>query len=372
MHGMTSVAAAICMLAGLASCSSGMRAESDGDGAGMGSAAPVGAAAAMPEAMARPNSRMQDVLTKLAELGGKPITTLSAPEARQQPTPADAVKALLTEEGKSTAPKPVGNVMDRVIPGPGGPLPVRVYTPEGSGPFPVVVYFHGGGWVIANLDTYDASARALADGARAVVMSVAYRQAPEHKFPAAHQDAFAAYKWALSNAGDIHGDSAKVAVAGESAGGNLAGAVSLMARDSGVTMPVYQVLVYPIANYDFSTESYREDAMAKPLNKAMMQWFFEKYLRTPADGASPLISLVDAPDLHGLPPATVITDQIDPLRTEGQMYAERLKEAGVEVDVRTYMGVTHECFGMGAVLPEAREAVAQASAGLKKGFNASP
>ena len=330
--------------------------------------AQVAAAPMDSELSAKPNSQMQAVLDELAALNPKPIPQLSAPEARKQPTPADAVKALLTKQGKRTAPMPVGNVVDRMIPGPGGQIPVRIYTPKGSGPFPVVVYYHGGGWVIANLDTYDASPRAMVNMANAVVVSSHYRQGPEHKFPAAHQDAFAAYRWVLKNAKSLQGDPSKVAVMGESAGGNLAAAVSMMARDSSVQSPVYQVLVYPIAGSDVNTPSYQENAAAKPLNKPMMQWFFEKYLRTPADGKSPLIDLVNA-DLQGLPAATVITAQIDPLRSEGKALADRLKDAGTQVDYRNYDAVTHEFFGMGAVVDEAKQAEQQAAQGLKRGFS---
>jgi acetyl esterase/lipase len=310
---------------------------------------------------------MQAVLDELAALHPKPITGLSAPAARQQPSPAEAVKGLLRNQGKSTAPEPVGNVVNRVIPGAGGSIPIRIYTPKGSGPFPVVVYYHGGGWVIADLDTYDASPRAITNLAHAVVVFSHYRQGPEHKFPAAHQDAFAAYRWVLKNAKSLKGDPSNVAVMGESAGGNLAAAVSMMARDSGVQLPVHQVLVYPIAGYDVNTPSYQENADAKPLNKPMMQWFFEKYLRAPADGQSPLIDLVHA-DLAGLPAATVITAQIDPLRSEGNELADRLKDAGVQVDYQNYEGVTHEFFGMGAVVDEAKQAEQQAADGLRKGF----
>ena len=320
-------------------------------------------------APAKPNGQMQGVLDQLAALHPKPITELSAPAARKQPSPADGVKALLKKEGKSTAPEPVGSVVNRTIPGAGGAIPIRIYTPKGSGPFPVVVYFHGGGWVIADLDTYDASPRAMTNMANAVVVSSHYRQGPEHKFPAAHQDAFAAYRWVLKNAKSLKGDPSKVAVMGESAGGNLAASVSMMARDSSVQLPVYQVLVYPIAGNDVNTPSYQENADAKPLNKPMMQWFFEKYLRTPADGKSPLIDLVHA-DLVGLPAATVITAQIDPLRSEGNELADRLKDAGVQVDYKNYEAVTHEFFGMGAVVDEAKQAERQAADGLHKGFGA--
>ncbi|CAN5858627.1 alpha/beta hydrolase [soil metagenome] len=313
---------------------------------------------------------MQAVLAELQALGPKPIPQLSAPEARKQPTPADAVKALLEEQGKSTAPEPVGGVVDRTVPGAAGPIPVRIYTPKGSGPFPILVYYHGGGWVIADLDTYDASPRALANLANAVVVSAHYRQGPEHKFPAAHQDAFAAYRWVLANARSLEGDSSNVAVAGESAGGNLAAAVSMMARDSGARMPAHQVLIYPIAGYDLDTPSYRENAEAKPLNKPTMQWFFDQYLRSAEDGNNPLIDLVHA-DLERLPPATVITAQIDPLRSEGKALADRLESAGVQVDYRNYEGSTHEFFGMGAVLDDAKAAQQQAAEGLRKAFASS-
>ncbi len=176
-------------------------------------------------APAKPNEQMQAVLDQLAALHPRPITALPAAEARKQPSPADAVKALLKKQGKSTAPEPVGSVMNRTIPGAGGPIPVRIYTPKGAGPFPVVVYYHGGGWVIANLDTYDASPRALANLANAVVVSAHYRQGPEHKFPAAHQDAFAAYSGCWRTPRRLKGDPSRVAVVGESAGGNLAAAV---------------------------------------------------------------------------------------------------------------------------------------------------
>lgn len=317
-----------------------------------------------------PTPAMKSVLDQLAALGGKPIETLTPAEARRQPTPADAVKALLDEQGKSTAPEPVGNVEDRTIPGAAGPIPVRIYTPKGEGPFPVVVYYHGGGWVIATINTYDASARALTNAANAVVVSVEYRKAPENKFPAAHEDALAAYRWALENTAEINGDPSRVAVAGESAGGNLAAAVAMLAADQGLQPPVHQLLVYPIANYAFDSESYRQNAQAKPLNAATMRWFFDHYLSSPAEGRDPRISLVSADDLSGLPPATVITAEIDPLRSEGQRYAELLDEAGVAVDARNYEGVTHEFFGMGAVLPQAKEAVNQAGGNLREVFEA--
>ena len=335
-------------------------------------AALVGLSAPAPAAApARPDPDMKMVLDELAALGGKPIETLAPREARRQPTPADAVKALLAKQGKSTAPEPVGEVVDATIPGPAGPIAARVYKPAvGAGPFPVIVYFHGGGWVIADLDVYDATPRALVNATGAMVVSSHYRQGPEHRFPAAHDDAMAAYTWVAKNAATWGGDPTRLAVAGESAGGNLAANVARMARKAGTTPPRHQLLVYPIAGHDMDTPSYRENAAAKPLNKPMMAWFFDHYLRRPADGADPRISLVKAPDLAGLAPATIVLAQIDPLRSEGAEYGERLRAAGVDVVTQRYDGVAHEFFGMGAVVAKAKDAVAAAGGRLKSSLNA--
>ena len=349
-------------LGGLAACT-----DRAGDGADSTAA---DTAAMTPTEMAAPDSQMAAVLSELAALGGKPIETLSAAEARQQPTPADAVMALLRKQGRSTAPEPVGNVADRTIPGAAGPIAARVYTPAGTAPaggWPVVVYYHGGGFVIATIDTYDASGRALANAAQAVVLSVEYRKGPEHKFPAAHDDAFAAYQWAVANAAGIGGNPAKVAVAGESAGGNLATTVAMRAKAQNVQAPVHQLLVYPVVNTDTTTASYVENANAKPLNRAMMGWFVRNYTSSPAEATDPRLTPLTQP-LAGLPSATVITAQIDPLRSEGEAYAEALRAAGVETNARTYDGVTHEFFGMGAVHPKAKDAVAFAAADLKAAF----
>lgn len=314
-----------------------------------------------------PDAQMKAVLDELAKLGPKPLEKLTPAEARSQPTPADAVMALLKREGKSTAPEPVGKVEDRTITGAAGSIPARVYWPKGDGPFSVVLYIHGGGWVIATLDTYDSSARALTNAANAVVVSTHYRQAPEHKFPAAHDDTYAAYKWVVANAVSINGDPGRVAVAGESAGGNMAANVSIRARDEKQHMPLHQVLVYPVADSSFNTPSYEANAIAKPLSKAAMMWFAKHYLKSEQEGKDPRITLIAA-NLQGLPPTTIITAQIDPLRSEGQMLGERLKAAGVDVTVRNYDGVAHEFFGMGAVVDKAKDAVQVAAARLKRGF----
>lgn len=317
---------------------------------------------------AKPNAQMQAVLDELAKLNPKPLGSVPASEARKQPTPADAVKGLLKTQGKPTTPEQVASVVDRSIDGPGGPIAIRIYTPEGDGPFPVIVYYHGGGWVIADLDVYDATPRAMANAADAVVVSAHYRQAPENKFPAAHEDAFAAYEWALENAEQLNGAPDRVAVMGESAGGNLAATVSVQARDKGIQMPVHQVLVYPIAGYDFDTESYKENANAKPLNRAGMMWFFEEYLNSPADGNSPMISLGKEDNVSGLPSTTLITAEIDPLRSEGKAYADKLEQENIDVRYQNYDSVTHEFFGMAAVIDEAKDAQAFAVEGLKDAF----
>lgn len=310
---------------------------------------------------------MQAVLDEFAKFEPKPIENLSAKEARKQPTPADAVKALLKARGESPRPEPVADVDNRSVKGPAGKIDIRVYMPEGQGPFPVILYFHGGGWVIADLDVYDSSPRALANAAQAVVVSSHYRQGPEDKYPAAHEDAFAVYGWVRENADKINGDPARIAVAGESAGGNLAAAVCLIARDKSMPQPIHQVLVYPVADYAFDTPSYRENATAKPLNRAMMQWFFEQEA-TPENANDPWLSILRAETLAGLPPATVITAQIDPLRSEGEAYAQKLRAEGTRVNYRNFDGVTHEFFGMGAVLPQAKEAVEFAAQDLRAAF----
>jgi len=323
---------------------------------------------AMAVTKSRANDDMQAVLDEFQQLGPKPIESLSAQDARDQPTPAEAVVEVLEEQDRGAEPQAVARVENRTIPGPGGKLPVRIYYPYGQGPFPIVVYYHGGGWVIGTVDTYDASARALCRAADAIIFSVEYRKAPEHKFPAAHEDAFAAYQWVSRHAESIGGDPSLVAVAGESAGGNLAGAVPLMARARNERMPVHQVLIYPVTGSDMNTPSYRDNEQAKPLNKAMMAWFFEKYLKDPADGKSPWINLVGNEDLKGLPPATIITAEIDPLQSEGRRYAERLREAGVPVTYRNFEGVTHEFFGMGAVVRDAKQAVRVVGRDLDRSF----
>jgi acetyl esterase len=305
---------------------------------------------------------MQTIIDQLTAMSGPtPMAKLPVPEARKAPSATDATMAVMQKFNIPTPPVTADTMSREVAPG----VKARIYTPKsGTAPFPIIVYYHGGGWVIANLNTYDPSVRALCEQTGAVIVSVAYRQAPEHKFPTAHNDSFAAYQWVVKNAASIKGDPNKIAVAGESAGGNLACAVSMMARDKKVALPKHQLLVYPIAGYDMNTPSYQANTQTKPLNKDLMAWFFQHYLRTPADGKSPMIDLVHA-NLKGLPPTTLITDQYDPLMSEGKMLADNLQKAGVAVKYQNYDGVTHEFFGMAAVVPEAKQAQAMASGELK-------
>ncbi|WP_232410904.1 alpha/beta hydrolase [Methylophilus sp. 5] len=312
---------------------------------------------------------MQLVLDALTALGGKPIETLSPTEARQQPTPADAVKRVLQQQGRFPATAQVSSHEISIPGGPLGSMPAHVYTPVGEGPFPVILYFHGGGFVLADSKVYEASIIALAQGARAIVVSVDYHLAPEHPFPTQPNEAFAAYQWLRQHAGELNGDRQRIAVAGESAGGNLAVVTSLMARDKDVPLPLHQLLIYPLVNNDTQNASYENNAHAKPLNAAMMYWFFGHYSQ-PAEAESAYALPDKAQSLKELPPATIITAEIDPLYEEGRAFAERLQNDGVPVAYRHFDGVVHEFFGMADVVAKAREAQVFAIAELRKAFDA--
>jgi len=313
-------------------------------------------------------SDMQKVLDELTLLGGKPIETLDVSAARAQPTPTDAVMSLLRKEGKDMSPTalvPDVASVDRPIQGAVGELPARIYTPKGDGPFPVVVYFHGGGWVIADKTVYDGGARGLCSTSEAIVISVDYRRSPEAKFPAAWDDAFAAYQWAVINAASLNGDPTRMALAGESAGGNLAISTAIAARDGNVQKPLAVLAVYPVGQTgNLETESYRDSENARPLNKAMIGWFVDKLLADPTDKSNPRLDLINA-DLKGLPPVIIINAEIDPLRSDGEMLEIALKEAEVDVTRKLYSGVTHEFFGMAAVVSKAKDAQAYAGKELQ-------
>ncbi|MEJ5990339.1 alpha/beta hydrolase [Ramlibacter sp. PS3R-8] len=315
---------------------------------------------------------MQAVLDAHAALNPKPLASLTPEEARRQPTPADAVKMVLRQQGRSADPAvlvPGVRHVDRMIAGAAGPIPARVYTPAGSGPFPVVVYYHGGGFVIADKEVYDGGARGLSKEANAVVVSIDYRRAPESKLPVQWNDALAAYRWTLGNAASIGGDPRRVALAGESAGGNLAVATAIAAREARLQMPVHVLSVYPIAQTQLDTPSYVQFQDAKPLNRPMMRWFLNQAARFPADLRDPHLDLVRA-QLQGLPPVTIINAAIDPLLSDGAMLEAALQRAGVPVQRRVYEGVTHEFFGMAAVVQDAKAAQAFAGQRLREAFEA--
>ena len=320
----------------------------------------------------RATPEMKAVIEKLMALGAKPVNTLTVEQARAQPTPADAVKAVLEAAGKSAAPEAVSKTEDIMVAGAAGKLDARVYWPadmqaDGAA-LPLIVYFHGGGWVIANLDVYDASPRALANQAKAVVVSVHYRQGPEDKFPAAHDDAVAAYADIVASAEKWSADPKRVAIVGESAGGGLAIDTAIAARDQKLTLPVAVIAVYPIAGSDMSTPSYIANQNAAPLGRAGMRWFFENYLNGPDDAQDPRIDINGAADLAGLPPVTIIAAEIDPLNSDGAILRDKLLAAGVKVTYQNWNGVTHEFFGMAAAVPEAKQAQDVAGTELRKAF----
>ncbi|UPL50246.1 alpha/beta hydrolase [Hymenobacter sublimis] len=320
------------------------------------------------------DAQMRAVIEQFVAFGTPPLPTLSPRQARMAPSVTDAVETLLRKNNREARAAAV-TTTQRLIPGaytpqsaPDGIL-VRIYTPtSGSGPFPVVVYYHGGGWVIGSLDVYEPSAKALAEKAGAIVVNVDYRLSPEAKFPAAHEDAYAAYKWARDNAASFGGNPAKVAVAGESAGGNMAVGVSLLAKERSLTLPTHILSVYPVANNDLNTASYNQYANAQPLNRPNVQYFTMNYFRTMADGDNRLISLVDVADLRGLPATTIIAAEIDPLLTEGQQLRDKLTQVGVATQYMLYSGTTHEFFGTHDVVPKAIEAQDFAASRLKAAF----
>lgn len=312
--------------------------------------------------------QMLTVIEKLQSFNAPPIYTLTPEQARNTPSAADAAMAVMNDYKISKPPMKV-DTTGVEIPVEGGQIHARIYTPQtGRSSYPIIVYYHGGGWVIATIDTYNSSAQSLAEQVEAVVVSVEYRKGPEFKFPTAHNDSYAAYTWALNNASSIKGDPLKIAVAGESAGGNLAINVSKMAKDNGIMQPLHQVLVYPVANNDINAASVIQYQDALPLNKPSLLWFFMHYFNNPAEGNDPRISLVDVADLSGLPPATILAAEIDPLQTEGKLLAEKLTASGVDVTYKLYVGVTHEFYGMNTVIPEAKQAQALVASQLKKAF----
>jgi acetyl esterase len=302
----------------------------------------------------------QELLDQLNALGVRPLSSMPVAEARRM------MEVMASMRGE---PVPIQSAVDRRIPGPGGEIPVRVYTPAGSGPWPLLVYFHGGGWVLGSLDTHDSICRELANGAGCVVVSVDYRLAPEHKFPAAADDCYAATQWAAAHAVELGAEATRLAVGGDSAGGNLAAVVAQMARDRGGPPIVFQLLIYPATVAAFDSPSYRQNAEGYLLTAADMRWFWEHYLNGPADADNPYASPLRAKHLTGLPPALVITAEFDPLRDEGEIYAWQLEQADVPARHSRYDGMIHGFFGMAHIMDKAKAAVREACGDLKLAFS---
>jgi acetyl esterase/lipase len=301
----------------------------------------------------------KQLMEQLAAAGMPPLDEMSVEGARQ---------AILAMAQMGGDPPALAEVVNRTIPGPAGEIPLRIYTPAGRPPFPVLVYFHGGGWVIGNLDSHDGTCRELARGAGCMVVSVDYRLAPENKFPAAPEDAYAATKWVAEHAASIGTDAGRVAIGGDSAGGNLTATVALMARDRGGPALLFQLLVYPVTDAACDTPSYAENADGYFLTRKAMQWFWGHYLERPSDGENAYASPLRAASLAGLPPGLVITAEFDPLRDEGEAYAARLEASGVHCRLKRYDGMIHGFFGMGRVLDQGKQAMAEATGNLRLVF----
>jgi acetyl esterase len=247
-------------------------------------------------------------------------------------------------------------------------MPVRVFRPSAATGLPLLLWFHGGGWVTGNLDTHDQLGRMLADHVGAVVVSVDYRLAPEAKFPAAADDCLAAYEWALEHADEVGADPGRIAIGGDSAGGNLAAVVALDARDLGLPQPLLQLLVYPVTDYELDSASMIDNGEGYFLERASMQWFYDLYATTPADFADPRFSPLRASDHSGLAPAVVITAEYDPLRDQGEEYARLLAAAGTPTEAVRADGLIHGFFGMHAFMPPGKESWDVAVTALRRAF----
>ncbi|MEB1809277.1 MAG: alpha/beta hydrolase [Bacillaceae bacterium] len=287
------------------------------------------------------------------------------------------VNELSVEENRANAqkfkflggiPEQVAKVENTSVPVDGGEINIRIYTPEGDGPFPVFIYFHGGGWVIGDIEVVDPPLRAVTNRAEAIVVSVDYRLAPEHRFPIATEDCYTATKWVAENITRYNGDPSRIAVGGDSAGGNLAAVVTLMAKERGGPTISFQVLIYPATNFANDTLSHRENGEGYFLTKGAIDWFAQQYIKENEKDlpyASPLL----AEDLTGLPPALVITAQYDPLRDEGEAYANRLKESGIPVEVTRYDGMIHGFFWMAGIIDQGKHMIDQICSALKKALS---
>ncbi len=304
--------------------------------------------------------QLKPFLDQAASSAAPPLSSLSPRQARA------AFRSLF--EAFDGTPPQVARSEDRSIPGPAGEIAVRIYTPEGKGPFAVLMFFHGGGWVVGDLDTHDPLCRALTNETRCVTVAVDYRLAPEHKFPAAADDCYAAVQWFARNGETIGANPARIAVGGDSAGGNLAAAVCLMARERADVRIGYQLLMYPALDASMQTASMSDFAQGYLLTRDDMAWFWGHYLKSEDDRANPYACPAAAADLSGLPPAMVITAEYDPLRDEGEAYAKRLQEAHVKTTLKRYEGVTHGFMSMASFLDKGCQAIEDAASHLRAAF----
>jgi acetyl esterase len=305
--------------------------------------------------------QVQAMRDRRAREGVVPLYELTIEQAR-----AEDLAAIRSAGGD---PEPVHHVADRTIPGPGGELPIRIYRPDAEGALPTLVYFFGGGWALGSVDTSDGICRSLTNAAGCMVVTVGYRLAPEHRFPAAVHDCHAAAEWIADNATEIGADPARLAVGGDSAGGNLAAAVTLLARDSGGPDLVGQLLVYPNTDYLADSGSMVDNVDPALFNRTSVAWYWGHYLAETSDGLDPLASPLRAEKLDGLPPALVITAEFDPLRDQGEEYAHRLAASGVPVESARYDGMVHGFFAMAGTLDGGRAAIAQAAQWLRSTFS---
>ena len=294
-----------------------------------------------------------------------------------EPHESSPEEARALQAARPNLPGPeVASVSDHMAPGPHGAVPVRVYVPAGgevpasagTTGLPVCMWFHGGGWVIGSVATNDATCRALANAAGAIVVSVDYRLAPEHRFPIPFDDSYAATVWAAANAASLGGDPSRLAVAGASAGGNLATTIALRARDENGPPLVQQSLIYPVTDKDYSRPSYAENGAGYGLSYASMVYFWDCYLSSEADASNPYVAPMLAEDLSGLPPAFVLTCEYDPLRDEGEAYAARLREAGVPTKLTRYDGMIHAFFNAGMQFVRTWNAINETAGELRKAF----
>ncbi len=301
------------------------------------------------------------VLEAMAKAELRPIEDMTPAEARAQ--------AEATARARKAEPLPVARVEERQIPGPAGEIRLRLYWPDAVGPVPAIVYYHGGGHVIGSLDTHDMVARNLCSGVGALVASIDYRMGPEHKFPAAVDDLFAALTWVHANAASLGADPGRIGVHGDSAGANLAAVVALIARDTGGPKLRLQSLVYPVADYTLSGASYGKFAQGYGvLTRDAMAWFGRHYLRSAADAEDWRASPIKAPSHAGAAPAVVIVAECDVLHDDGESYAEALRRGGVPVEYREYPGMIHGFLGMVPVVDDAMAAQRQVWAAFKRAF----